>query len=193
MSGYFEMSKVNDMETSLIRDIIRSNKFCCLNLNIFTQIFRMIAFSHRLPTTGQRQLKDVLSKRFRKIAKKLGEFQLLSFKDKEEILTQNIPFVVEMQICTFFNPDLMWREQFIPLMGQEEVDKLDRKLKSLNVAGLDDLQVQYSHMFTKHHLQDNKQLQEAVKEVGGWAQVRKVENAIIYGQQFNFRMLVSMF
>merc|ERR1711892_914074 len=99
MSGYFEMSKVNDMETSLIRDIIRSNKFCCLNLNIFTQIFRMIAFSHRLPTTGQRQLKDVLSKRFRKIAKKLREFQFLSFRDKEEILTQNIPFVVEMQIC----------------------------------------------------------------------------------------------
>ena len=29
----------------------------------------------------------------------------------------------------------MWREQFIPLMGQEEVVKLDNKLKSLNVAG----------------------------------------------------------
>merc|ERR1719471_989927 len=43
-SGYYEISKVNDMETSLIRDIIR-----------------MIAFSHRLPATGQRQLKEVLS------------------------------------------------------------------------------------------------------------------------------------
>ena len=110
----------------------------------------MIAFSHRLPSTGQKQLKDVLAKRFRKIAKKLREFQLLSFKDREEvgeeksnphlilyyqILIQNVPFVVEMQICTFFNPDLMWREQFIPLMGQEEVSKLDNKLKSLNVAG----------------------------------------------------------
>merc|ERR1719430_823095 len=152
-SGYYEISKVNDMETSLIRDIIR-----------------MIAFSHRLPSTGQKQLKDVLAKRFRKIAKKLGEFQLLSFKDREEILTQNVPFVVEMQICTFFNPDLMWREQFIPLMGQEEVSKLDNKLKSLNVAGLDDLQVEYSHMFTQPHMQDTKQLQEVVKEVGGWVQ-----------------------
>lgn len=152
-SGYYEISKVNDMETSLIRDIIR-----------------MIAFSHRLPSTGQKQLKDVLAKRFRKIAKKLREFQLLSFKDREEILTQNVPFVVEMQICTFFNPDLMWREQFIPLMGQEEVTKLDNKLKSLNVAGLDDLQVEYSHMFTQPHMQDTKQLQEVVKEVGGWVQ-----------------------
>merc|ERR1712106_279139 len=152
-SGYFEMSKVNDMETSLIRDIIR-----------------MIAFSHPLPLAGQKQLKEVLSKRFRKIAKNLREFQLLSFKDREEILTQNIPFLVEMQICTFFNPDLMWREQFIPLMGQEEVVKLDNKLKSLNVAGLDDLQVEYSHMFNQPDMQDSKLLQEAVKEVGGWGQ-----------------------
>ena len=45
----------------------------------------MIAFSHRLPSTGQKQLKDVLAKRFRKIAKKLREFQLLSFKDREEV------------------------------------------------------------------------------------------------------------
>ena len=50
-------------------------------------------------------------------------------------MSQNIPYLVEMQICTFFNPDLMWHEQFIPLMGQEEVDKLDKKLKSLNIAG----------------------------------------------------------
>ena len=48
-------------------------------------MFRMIAFSHRLPSTGQKQLKDVLGKRFRKIAKKLREFQLLSFKDREEV------------------------------------------------------------------------------------------------------------
>ena len=111
----------------------------------------MVAFSHQLPQTGQKQLKEVLSKRFKKIAKKLREFQLLSFQDKEEVITkcnrkifkipvlqilnQNIPFLVEMQICTFFNPDLMWREQFIPLIGREEVDRLDKKLKSLNVAG----------------------------------------------------------
>jgi len=152
-SGYYETSKVNDMETSLIRDIIR-----------------MVAFSHQLPLTGQRQLKEVLSKRFKKIAKKLREFQLLSFKDREEILTQNIPFLVELQICTFFNPDLMWREQFIPLMGREEVDKLDKKLKSLNVAGLDDLQVQWRHMFSQPHLDTTVNLQDAVKEVGSWAQ-----------------------
>lgn len=152
-SGYYEMSKVNDMETSLIRDIIR-----------------MIAFCHPLPVNGQKQLREVLSKRYKKIAKRLREFQFLSFKDKEEILTQNIPYIVEMQICNIFNPDLMWREQFIPLMGQEEVDKLDRKLKSLNVTNLDDLQVQYSLMFSQPSLQHTRQLTEVVKEVGGWAQ-----------------------
>eukprot|EP00092_Neocalanus_flemingeri_P041907 GFUD01045641.1.p1 GENE.GFUD01045641.1~~GFUD01045641.1.p1 ORF type:complete len:476 (-),score=149.67 GFUD01045641.1:139-1566(-) len=152
-SGYFEMSKVNDMETSLIRDIIR-----------------MIAFRHPLPVNSQKQLKEVLNKRFRKIAKRLQEFQMLSFKDREEILTQNIPYLVEMQICTIFHPSLVWREQLIPLMGLQEVDKLESKLKSLNIAGLDDLQVPYSHMFTQPQPPDIKQLQETVKEVGGWAQ-----------------------
>jgi len=152
-SGYYETSKVNDMETSLIRDIIR-----------------MVAFSHQLPQTGQKQLKEVLSKRFKKIAKKLREFQLLSFQDKEEILNQNIPFLVEMQICTFFNPDLMWREQFIPLIGREEVDRLDKKLKSLNVAGLDDLQVQWRQMFSQPRIEEGANLQDAVRDIGGWAQ-----------------------
>ena len=69
-SGYFEMSKVNDMETTLIRDIIRSFGFPC-NIKKRVNFFRMIAFSHRLPTTGQKQLKEVHSKRFRKIARKL--------------------------------------------------------------------------------------------------------------------------
>ena len=37
-------------------------------------------------------------------------------------------------------------------------------------ASLDDLQVEYSHMFNQPDLQDSKLLQEAVKEVGGWGQ-----------------------
>merc|ERR1739838_627953 len=40
ITGYYEKSKVNDMETSLIRDIIR-----------------MVAFRHALPLAGQQQLR----------------------------------------------------------------------------------------------------------------------------------------
>ena len=63
--------------------------------------------------------------------------------------------------------------------GQEaEVSECSRRvvpkdyenLSDTCCPGLDDLQVQYSHMFNQPDLQDYKQLQEAVKEVGGWAQ-----------------------
>merc|ERR1719336_3408691 len=47
ISGHHDISKVNDMETSLIRDIIR-----------------MVAFKHPLPQDGQQMLRDVLSRRF---------------------------------------------------------------------------------------------------------------------------------
>ena len=43
-------------------------------------------------------------------------------------------------------------------------------IRGVLLAGLDDLQVEYSHMFTQPHMQDTKQLQEVVKEVGGWVQ-----------------------
>ena len=54
---------------------------------------------------------------------------------KFQLFSQNIPVLVEMQICSIFNPDLMWKDQVTPLIGQEEVGKLDRKLRSLNVTG----------------------------------------------------------
>ena len=78
-----------------------------------------------------------------------------------QILTTNLPRLLELQLCSTFNPDLQWTEQvercFIsyfvyffklatgviiiflfklsPLLGQEETDKLDNKLRSLNVTG----------------------------------------------------------
>ena len=68
ITGYYEKSKVNDMETSLIRDIIR-----------------MVAFKHALPQSGQKQLRNVLSRRFEKIAKKMPDFDILPYEDKKEV------------------------------------------------------------------------------------------------------------
>merc|ERR1719410_1084744 len=92
LCGHYEQSKVSDMETDLIRDIIR-----------------MVAFRHPLPEEGQSQLRNVLTRRFFKIAKKIKEIQALPLKDREEITQKNIPSMVELQICTFFNPDLLWQ------------------------------------------------------------------------------------
>lgn len=82
-----------------------------------------------------------------------------------------MPLLVELQICTFFNPDLLWREQLTTLIGQEEVEKLDRKLKSLNVDGLDDLRIEYSDMFCSRHIQESEQLLDIVRDIGSWPQV----------------------
>jgi len=153
ITGYYEKSKVNDMETSLIRDIIR-----------------MVAFKHVLPQSGQQQLRNVLTRRFEKIAKKMTDFDILPYEDKKELLENNVPLLVELQICTFFNPDLLWREQLTTLIGQEEVEKLDRKLKSLSVEGLDDLRIEYSDMFCSRPVQDSEPLLDIVRDIGSWPQ-----------------------
>ena len=78
---------------------------------------------------------------------------------------------MELQICTFFNPDLLWREQLTTLIGQEEVEKLDRKLKSLSVDGLDDLRIEYSDMFCSRPVQQLEPLLDIVRDIGSWPQV----------------------
>ena len=88
-----------------------------------------------------------------------------------QILEKNIPLLVELQICTFFNPDLLWREQLTTLIGQEEVEKLDRKLKSLSVDGLDDLRIEYSDMFCSRPVQESEPLLDIVRDIGSWPQV----------------------
>ena len=110
----------------------------------------MIAFYHPLPASGQRQMREVLTKRFKKIAKRIPEFTFLCYKDREEvkgktvklfltvcvkIVKRNIPILVELHICSLFKPGKAWQDQFTPLMGEEEVHKLYNKLTSLSVTG----------------------------------------------------------
>ena len=115
-----------------------------------------MAFKQPLTVVGQSQLQRVLIQRSNNFARKLKDFQNLSQGDQNEVyfqtkkifisqlfnilhvlqlLHQNLPMMMKMQICTFFNPLLMWREQLTPLMGQEEVDRLDGRLKELNITG----------------------------------------------------------
>merc|ERR1719334_2126260 len=57
-SDYWEQSKVNDMETSLIQ-----------------QIIRMVAFRANLDTVGQQQLRSLMVERTQRFANSLVEFQ----------------------------------------------------------------------------------------------------------------------
>ena len=117
-SDYWEQSKVNDMDTGLIR-----------------QIIRMVAFRANLDETGQEQLRSLMTDRTKRFANSLTEFQSLCVKDRTEILTHNLPVVMMLKTCSFFHPRLEWTNQLSPLLGVGEVEKLDVKLRSLNVSG----------------------------------------------------------
>ena len=155
----------------------------------------MIAFRYPLPAEGQSQMREVLSRRFRKLAKSLKEFQSLPSRDKDEILNQNIPIMVELQICTFFNPDLMWRDQLSTFIGTQEIETLDRKLKSMEVQGLDDMKINYLDMFHPGDPDLSETFLEIVRDVGSWPQVNNFQaNIFCYNTQiFLFRMLMNLF
>ena len=81
-SDYWEQSKVNDMDTGLIR-----------------QIIRMVAFRANLDESGQNQLRFLISERTTRFASSLLEFQSLCAKDRDQILGQNMGVVMTLKTC----------------------------------------------------------------------------------------------
>jgi len=155
-SGHWDVSKVSDMNTSLIREFIR-----------------MVAFKHSLSAWGQEELRSVIRRRVERFATGVRELQELTYGDRQTILTTNLPRLLELQLCSTFNPDLQWTEQLSPLLGQEETDKLDNKLRSLNVTDLDDLHLSYLQFFPNYQHRDEARLLSLISEIGGWSQDEK--------------------
>jgi len=152
-SEYFAVSKVKDMSHSLLRELIR-----------------LIAFHESLSTFGMREIKNVLERRSVMFARKLNDFNDLNWQDQENLLKRNIPMLLEMQISTFFQPDLVWRKQLTPLIGPEEVDKMDCKLKEMHMKGLDSLQVFYTSMFPSPPLKLEAEFADLLRDIGAWPQ-----------------------
>merc|ERR1712209_324310 len=158
-SDYWEQSKVNDMDTGLIR-----------------QIIRMVAFRANLDESGQNQLRFLISERTTRFASSLIEFQGLCAKDRDQILGQNMGVVMTLKTCSFFHPRLEWTSQLSPLLGVGEVDKLNVKLRSLNVSGLDRLKLSYKQFFPSPFLQTERaemQFTDLLTTIGSWPQDEK--------------------
>jgi len=130
-SGCYEVSRVADMDTQLIRKIIR-----------------MIAFKAQLDTDGQEQLQHVIRSRSQKFVTKLSEFTSLDEADRTTLLTSNLSLMTTLTTCSLFPGNLRWNNQLAPLLGEGEVEKLDTKLRSLNVLGLDQLHLDYNQFFS---------------------------------------------
>ena len=69
-----------------------------------------------------------------------------------------------------FAPDITWTSQLSPILGAREVQKLDSKLKSLNVTGLDTLHLNIG-MILPAQIQEEACLDDLVVRVGSWAKV----------------------
>lgn len=158
-SHYWEHSKVNDMDTNLIR-----------------QIIRMVAFRANLDDLGQDQLHNLMVERTTRFANSLSEFQDLCPEDRKEILSNNISVVLKLKAGSFFHPRLEWTSQLSPLLGTGEVEKLDVKLRSLNVSGLDRLKLNYKQFFTCSFLQTEQiemEFTQLLTSIGSWAKDEK--------------------
>jgi hypothetical protein len=68
-----------------------------------------------------------------------------------------------------FDKNITWTKQLSPLLGVKEVQKLDAKLRSRTVTGLDSLHLAFDMFFPAQH-QENT-VGDLVVRVGSWAEV----------------------
>ena len=74
-------------------------------------------------------------------------------------------YLVVFIICSMFDKNITWTKQLSPLLGVREVQKLDAKLRSLNVTDLESLHLTFDMFFPNHQQEDT------VVWVGSWAKV----------------------
>ena len=136
----------------------------------------MIAFQADLDQTGQKQLQAVIITRAEKFAHKIAEFDSLCPLDKSEILHNNLPLVVTLSTCSMFSTNQLWTTQLSPLLGAGEVDKLNTKLRTLNVTGLDTLKMTYRQFFNMRTFgteEEEIRFTQLVTDIGSWHQVSR--------------------
>merc|ERR1719210_1387325 len=154
MSGCYEPSRVTDMDTQLIRKIIR-----------------MIAFRASLDQEGQQQLRGVIFNRCHKLVTRLQEFSRLCPADRSVLVNSNLSLVTILTTCSMFPLHLQWTMQLSPLLGELEVEKLDTKLRSLNVTGIDNLHLDYGQFFTVQASEgESERLVKLINNIGSWQQ-----------------------
>jgi len=135
----------------------------------------MIAFQASLDSEGQTQLRSVISARSHKLVSNTQEFLQLSDADQSTLVTTNLGLVTTLTTCAMFPPHLHWSEQLSPLLGETEVDKLNTKLRSLNVLGLDNLHLEHRQFFglppgLSPGDENHERLIKLIREIGAWHQ-----------------------
>ena len=139
-SGYFERNKTRDVDHRLIREMIRW-ELPQLRLLTFLsgQTGGIPGASQPARGPGAPVCPDQeggkICPQFDRPAAPAGERQrtgewlgVISIAHQIfsiQLFTHNLPVVVQMQICTFFNPQLNWKQQFAPIIGKNRYQETD--------------------------------------------------------------------
>ena len=84
-------------------------------------------------------------------------------------MRHNLGYLVVFIICSMFDKNITWTKQLSPLLGVREVQKMDAKLRSLNVTDLDSLCLTFNMFFPNH--QQKETFGDFVVRIGSWAKV----------------------
>ena len=98
--------------------------------------------------------------------------------------------MIEMHICTYVNLYQTWRQQLMPVMGGDEVEKLNTKLKEMNVPNIDSVNVYYSLVVGNPPRHLHARFHELIRDIGTWPTVSFCFNFILYSSCL--RMIVSL-
>ena len=94
-----------------------------------------------------------------------------------------------------FDLGITWTTQLSTILGAKEVQKLESKLKSLNVTGLDNLCLNIGLFFTAQHQQE-QYFVDLVLRVGSWAKVDLIFGMLLlsftFSQDDTERTLLSL-
>ena len=101
----------------------------------------------------------------------------MSLTDSQQLVTSNLNLVTSLVTCSMFPPSLLWSSQLASLLGEGEVDKLNTKLRSLNVMGLDNMHLDFMQFFglpSSLNVGDEslERFQKLLREIGSWHQVK---------------------
>ena len=102
------------------------------------------------------------------------EFSRLCPSDRLVLLNSNLSLVTILNTCSMFPVHMQWTMQLSPLLGELEVEKLDSKLRSLNVTGIDNLHLDYGQFFNVQSSElDSERLLRLINNIGAWHQVTR--------------------
>ena len=103
----------------------------------------------------------------------MQEFSRLCQADRSVLLGSNLSLVAVLTTASMFPLHMQWTMQLSPLLGELEVEKLDTKLRSLNVTGIDNLHLDYTQFFPVQCSSEleRERLLRLINNIGSWHQV----------------------